>query len=108
MNAMNLSPLFRTAIGFDRLARMADTAAAADTSSLPPLPRAPNEPPLCYPSPLGRAQAWPSDGELYSPMPPPQELVIPMSTAIRPLTLVGSSLANAMAVRTPIECPIKT
>ena len=35
MNAMNLSPLFRTAIGFDRLARMVDTAAAADTSYPP-------------------------------------------------------------------------
>ena len=27
MNALNLTPLFRTAIGFDRLARLADTAA---------------------------------------------------------------------------------
>ena len=35
MNALNLSPLFRTAIGFDRLARMADTAASADTSYPP-------------------------------------------------------------------------
>ena len=35
MNALNLTPLFRTAIGFDRLARMADTAAAADTSYPP-------------------------------------------------------------------------
>ena len=35
MNALNLSPLFRTAIGFDRLARLADTAAAADTSYPP-------------------------------------------------------------------------
>jgi len=35
MNAMNLSPLFRTAIGFDRLARMVDTAAASDTSYPP-------------------------------------------------------------------------
>jgi molecular chaperone IbpA len=35
MNAMNLSPLFRTAIGFDRLARLADTAAAADVSYPP-------------------------------------------------------------------------
>jgi molecular chaperone IbpA len=35
MNALNLSPLFRTAIGFDRLARMVDTAAAADTSYPP-------------------------------------------------------------------------
>ncbi|MCX7381379.1 MAG: Hsp20 family protein [Alphaproteobacteria bacterium] len=35
MNALNLSPLFRTAIGFDRLARLMDTAAAADTSYPP-------------------------------------------------------------------------
>ena len=35
MNALNLSPLFRTAIGFDRLARMADNAAAADQSYPP-------------------------------------------------------------------------
>jgi molecular chaperone IbpA len=35
MNALNLSPLFRTAIGFDRLARMADMAAAADVSYPP-------------------------------------------------------------------------
>ena len=35
MNALTLSPLFRTAIGFDRLARLADTAAAADTSYPP-------------------------------------------------------------------------
>jgi molecular chaperone IbpA len=35
MNALNLSPLFRTAIGFDRLARMMDTAATADTSYPP-------------------------------------------------------------------------
>jgi len=35
MNTLNLSPLFRTAIGFDRLARMADMAAAADTSYPP-------------------------------------------------------------------------
>jgi molecular chaperone IbpA len=35
MNALNLSPLFRTAIGFDRLARLADTAAAADVSYPP-------------------------------------------------------------------------
>jgi molecular chaperone IbpA len=35
MNALNLSPLFRTAIGFDRLARMADSAAAADQSYPP-------------------------------------------------------------------------
>ena len=35
MNAMNLSPLFRTAIGFDRLARLVDTAAATDVSYPP-------------------------------------------------------------------------
>ena len=35
MNALNLSPLFRTAIGFDRLARMLDTAASADVSYPP-------------------------------------------------------------------------
>jgi molecular chaperone IbpA len=35
MNSLTLSPLFRTAIGFDRLARLADTAAAADTSYPP-------------------------------------------------------------------------
>ncbi len=35
MNASNLSPLFRTAIGFDRLARLVDTAAAADISYPP-------------------------------------------------------------------------
>ncbi len=35
MNALNLTPLFRTAIGFDRLARLADTAASADTSYPP-------------------------------------------------------------------------
>ena len=35
MNTLNLSPLFRTAIGFDRLARMADSAAAADVSYPP-------------------------------------------------------------------------
>ena len=35
MNALNLSPLFRTAIGFDRLARMMDSAAATDTSYPP-------------------------------------------------------------------------
>ncbi len=35
MNTLNLSPLFRTAIGFDRLARMADTAASADVSYPP-------------------------------------------------------------------------
>jgi molecular chaperone IbpA len=36
MNALNLSPLFRTAIGFDRLARLVDTAAAAADVSYPP------------------------------------------------------------------------
>jgi len=35
MNALNLSPLFRTAIGFDRLARLVDTAATADMSYPP-------------------------------------------------------------------------
>ena len=35
MTTLNLSPLFRTAIGFDRLARMADSAAAADVSYPP-------------------------------------------------------------------------
>jgi len=35
MNALNLSPLFRTAIGFDRLARLVDTASAADVSYPP-------------------------------------------------------------------------
>lgn len=35
MNALNLSPLFRTAIGFDRLARLVDTATAADVSYPP-------------------------------------------------------------------------
>ena len=28
MNTLNLTPLFRTAIGFDRLARLMDNAAA--------------------------------------------------------------------------------
>lgn len=36
MNAMNLSPLFRTAIGFDRLARLMDTAAATAETGYPP------------------------------------------------------------------------
>jgi molecular chaperone IbpA len=37
MNAYNFSPLFRTAIGFDRLARLADAAAAASAdNSYPP------------------------------------------------------------------------
>jgi molecular chaperone IbpA len=35
MNTLNLTPLFRTAIGFDRLARLADNAAAADQSYPP-------------------------------------------------------------------------
>jgi molecular chaperone IbpA len=35
MNALNLTPLFRTAIGFDRLARMVDAAQAADLSYPP-------------------------------------------------------------------------
>ena len=35
MNAMNLTPLFRTAIGFDRLARLVDTATTADVSYPP-------------------------------------------------------------------------
>jgi molecular chaperone IbpA len=33
MNAYNFSPLFRTAIGFDRLARLADAAAAQSVDS---------------------------------------------------------------------------
>ncbi|OJY64978.1 MAG: heat-shock protein [Rhodospirillales bacterium 70-18] len=36
MNAMNLSPLFRTAIGFDRLARLVDTAASTAETGYPP------------------------------------------------------------------------
>ncbi len=35
MNAFDFSPLIRTAIGFDRLARMVDSAAAADASYPP-------------------------------------------------------------------------
>ena len=35
MNTLNLSPLFRTAIGFDRLARMLDSASTADVSYPP-------------------------------------------------------------------------
>jgi len=35
MNAFDFSPLFRTAIGFDRLARMVDAAATADASYPP-------------------------------------------------------------------------
>ena len=37
MNAFDLSPLLRTAIGFDRMARLVDTArAAADGPAYPP------------------------------------------------------------------------
>ena len=37
MTTFDFAPLFRTAIGFDRLARLMDTAASvADTSSYPP------------------------------------------------------------------------
>lgn len=36
MNVLNLSPLFRTAIGFDRLARLADTANGAADTGYPP------------------------------------------------------------------------
>ncbi|MFC0409306.1 Hsp20 family protein [Roseomonas elaeocarpi] len=37
MNAFDISPLLRTAIGFDRMARLADTArAASEGSSYPP------------------------------------------------------------------------
>ena len=35
MNALNLTPLFRTAIGFDRLARLMDAATSADVSYPP-------------------------------------------------------------------------
>ena len=35
MNALNLTPLFRTAIGFDRLARLMDNAMSADVSYPP-------------------------------------------------------------------------
>src|SRR5271166_255819 len=35
MNTLNLTPLFRTAIGFDRLARLMDNAATADVSYPP-------------------------------------------------------------------------
>ena len=35
MNTLNLNPLFRTAIGFDRLARMLDSAQSADVSYPP-------------------------------------------------------------------------
>ena len=36
MNVLNLSPLFRTAIGFDRLARLADTVTASADPGYPP------------------------------------------------------------------------
>ena len=36
MNVLNLSPLFRTAIGFDRLARLADSANGAADNGYPP------------------------------------------------------------------------
>ena len=36
MSALDFSPLFRTAIGFDRMARLADAARAADAPSYPP------------------------------------------------------------------------
>jgi len=36
MNAFDFAPLFRTAIGFDRLARLVDTAAAGADVSYPP------------------------------------------------------------------------
>ena len=36
MTTLNLTPLFRTAIGFDRLARLMDTAAASAEPSYPP------------------------------------------------------------------------
>jgi molecular chaperone IbpA len=36
MNAFNLSPLYRTAIGFDRLARLADAASTAADTGYPP------------------------------------------------------------------------
>ena len=37
MNAIDFSPLFRTAIGFDRLARLMDTArGSADAGGYPP------------------------------------------------------------------------
>ncbi len=35
MTSFDFAPLFRTAIGFDRLARLADTASAAEASSYP-------------------------------------------------------------------------
>ncbi len=37
MTSLDFAPLFRTAIGFDRLARLVDTAtASAEVSSYPP------------------------------------------------------------------------
>jgi molecular chaperone IbpA len=36
VNALDFAPLFRTAIGFDRLARLADTAAATADTTYPP------------------------------------------------------------------------
>lgn len=36
MNAFNLNPLYRTAIGFDRLARLADAASTTADSGYPP------------------------------------------------------------------------
>lgn len=36
MNAINLSPLFRTAIGFDRLARLADAVSTTAETGYPP------------------------------------------------------------------------
>jgi molecular chaperone IbpA len=36
VNALDFAPLFRTAIGFDRLARLADTAATTADSTYPP------------------------------------------------------------------------
>jgi molecular chaperone IbpA len=36
VNALDFAPLFRTAIGFDRLARLADTAATSADTTYPP------------------------------------------------------------------------
>ena len=36
MNAFDFAPLFRTAIGFDRLARLVDTVSASADASYPP------------------------------------------------------------------------
>jgi molecular chaperone IbpA len=36
MNALDFAPLFRTAIGFDRLARLADSAATSADTTYPP------------------------------------------------------------------------